>query len=98
MLLRKRSDLQRNLLALAAGLGAGVGLGILLAPKSGRDLRRAIGRKTGKGVSAVADGAEHLQERALGLAEKSWRAVEREKSRLVHAIDAGKTAYQAAAS
>jgi gas vesicle protein len=98
MLLRKRSDLQRSLFALAAGLGAGVGLGILLAPKSGRDLRRAIGRKTGESVSAVADGAEQLQEHALGLAEKGWRAVEREKSRLGHAIDAGKTAYHRAAS
>jgi gas vesicle protein len=35
----------RNLLAFAAGIGVGIGAGMLLAPSSGAELRSSIGEK-----------------------------------------------------
>lgn len=66
----------RDLGVLLAGIGIGTGLALLLAPKSGEEVRHAIGRgyrKTVKNIGRhtddLRDRAEELLEHAHGLRE-----------------------------
>lgn len=41
----RESHVLRNILSFAAGVGVGIGAGMLLAPASGADIRNSIGEK-----------------------------------------------------
>lgn len=90
------------------GLGAGLAAGILFAPDSGAGTRDRIRHKAGEGrdlVDAKADEArEYLERQGARLVDQTNEFVERgkrvvndQKERVTSAVEAGKTAYRAAA-
>lgn len=78
------------------GLGIGVAIGLLFAPKSGEETRRLIRDKAEEGRDLIKKRAEELKESATSLVEKGKEAVARQRDQLAAAIEAGKRAYQEA--
>jgi gas vesicle protein len=58
------------------GAAIGVGVGMLYAPKTGRDTRKMIGRKTQDGAEAVADTSRELLERSKDMYERGRKMVD----------------------
>ena len=78
---------------LGVGLGAGVFIGMLLAPKSGREMRQVI-------RNSAAEGEEYLEQRGAELQDTLKdliKTVSRQRDNLTAAIEAGKQAYRKAA-
>jgi gas vesicle protein len=78
---------------LGIGLGAGVFIGMLLAPKCGRETRQVI-------RNSAAEGEEYLEQRGAELRDTLKdliKAVSRQRDSLTAAIEAGKQAYRRAA-
>jgi len=77
-----------------AGAGLGVGLGVLLAPKSGAETRGAIRDKVGEGKEYVTRQGRDLSNKATNLAEKGKETIEKHRSSVAAAVDAGRQAYR----
>ena len=87
------------------GLGVGVAVGLLLAPRSGGETRQLLREKADEGkdyLRTKADesrefvrrrGAE-LRESASDLIDRSKEAIARQKDQLAMAVEAGKQAYR----
>lgn len=78
------------------GLGLGVAIGILFAPKSGQETREFIKSKAGEGQDYVKRKAEDLRESAGGAIDKGRAAFVRQRDRWSSAVEAGKQAYREA--
>jgi gas vesicle protein len=80
----------------AAGLGLGILTGILCAPKSGRDTRKAIVAGVDSGLKRAAslgrDGRRHVNH----VVESGKKLVTRKKEQISAAIDAAKVLVNAA--
>ena len=74
---------KNNLLGFASGLGCGIGIALLLAPKSGDQTR-----------TLIVNGKEQLRRQATGLVNKGQEELQRRKEGLKHAVEAGVQAYQ----
>lgn len=80
------------------GLGAGVALGMILAPKSGSETRGLIRDKTYEGTDYLKRKGEDLKDSAGDMVERGKTAVSRQKDQFSAAVDAGKQAYREAIS
>ena len=91
------------------GLGVGVAIGMLFAPKSGEETRELIKNKAGEGgeflKTKAGEGSEYLKQRgselkdtASGWVDKGRDAVGRQKENINEAMEAGKQAYRDAVS
>lgn len=80
------------------GLGIGVAVGILFAPKSGEETRDIIRSKAGEGKDYLRRRSEEMRERAEDLVERGKSAVQRQKEQLHAAVDAGRQAYRESVS
>src|SRR5580658_1083782 len=87
------------------GLGVGVAVGMLFAPKSGQETREVIKNKTGEGADFLkqktGEGADFLKQRgtefrqsAAEWVDKGKEALGRQKDNLTDAVEAGKQAYR----
>ncbi len=76
------------------GLGIGVAVGILFAPKSGEETREIIRSKAGEGKDYIRRRGEELRESASDIIEKGKSAVQRQREQLNAAVEAGKQAYR----
>lgn len=76
------------------GLGIGVAVGILFAPKSGEETRELIKEKAGEGKEYLKRRSQELKESAVEAYEKGKQAVARQKEQLAAAVEAGKAAYR----
>jgi gas vesicle protein len=76
-----------------AGMGIGVTLALLLAPKSGEETRELISRKAGEGRDYVRAKGLELRQDAEDLVEKAKEVVNQQKEQLSAALEAGKQAY-----
>ena len=76
------------------GLGIGVAVGILFAPKSGEETRELIRSKTGEGKDYVKRRTEELRESAAEVLERSKSTIGRQKDQLAAAVEAGRQAYR----
>jgi gas vesicle protein len=87
------------------GLGVGVAVGMLFAPKSGQETREVIKNKTGEGAGYLkqktGEGADYLKQRstefrqsAAEWVDKGKDALGRQKDNLTDAVEAGKQAYR----
>src|SRR5580658_10499966 len=80
------------------GLGIGVGLGVLFAPKSGEETRDLLLTKADEGKEFLKKQAVDSRESASDLASdamaKGREVINRQKDVLSDAIDAGKQAYR----
>jgi|SRR5579862_5710187 gas vesicle protein len=76
------------------GLGLGVAVGVLFAPKAGIETRELIRDKAGEGVDYVKRRGEDLRETATETLERTKEKLRRQKDNLAAAVDAGKQAYR----
>ena len=74
-----------------AGLGIGAIVGVLFAPKSGRELRENI-------AQSAHEGTEYLSDRAAKAKEQLGKWVERGRENVGAAVDAAKQHYRSATS
>jgi len=89
-------DEERRLSYFFLGLGVGVAIGILFAPKAGEETREYLKSKADEGKDFVKRRSEELRDSATGLFDRSKSAVARQKEQLAAAVDAGKQAYREA--
>lgn len=80
------------------GLGVGVAIGMLFAPKSGEETRELIKNKAGEGGEYLKQRGTELKDTAAGWADKGRDAMGRQKENLNEAMEAGKQAYRDAVS
>lgn len=87
---------ERGLSYFFLGLGIGVAIGVLFAPKSGEETRGYLRSKAGEGRDYLKRRGEELYESAGELVEKGKAAITSQKERLAAAVEAGKQAYREA--
>jgi len=78
------------------GLGLGVAVGVLFAPKSGVETRQLLRSKAEEGADYVKRRGTDLRETAAEALERSKQTVSRHRDNLAAAVDAGKQAYREA--
>ena len=76
------------------GLGLGVAVGLLFAPKSGAETRDLIRSKADEGKEYLKRRSGELRETAGDVIEKGKSAVAKQKDQLAAAVEAGKQAYR----
>ena len=76
------------------GLGVGVCIGILFAPKSGEETRGIIKNKAQEGTDYLRQRSGDLRETAGDWIEKGREAMSRQRDNLAEAVEAGKQAYR----
>jgi gas vesicle protein len=76
------------------GLGIGVAVGILFAPKSGEETRQLLRSKADESKDFIKQKGQELKDSAAELADKSKLALQRQKEQLAAAVDAGRQAYK----
>lgn len=77
-----------------AGLGVGALIGVLYAPKSGRETRQLIRDNFDEGREYVAGQARQYKEQASQWVDKGKDAYRHQKDQIGAAIDAGRQAYR----
>ena len=80
------------------GLGLGVAVGLLFAPKTGSETRDLIRSKADEGKDYLKRRTTELRDQAEEVIEKGRTAVTRQRDNLSAAVEAGKTAYREAVS
>jgi gas vesicle protein len=80
----------------AFGLGLGLAIGVLFAPKSGEETREFIRAKTGEGKEYLKRRSDELREQASDLVDRGKTEVGRQRDNLAAAVEAGKQAYREA--
>jgi len=78
------------------GLGLGVAVGVLFAPKSGEETRQFLRSKAEEDTDYVKRRAEDLRDTASDAIDRSKEGIRRHKENLSAAVDAGKQAYREA--
>jgi len=76
------------------GLGLGVAVGVLFAPKSGAETRDFLRSKAEEGTDFVKRRAEDLRDTAADAIDRSKDTIRRHKENLSAAVDAGRQAYR----
>jgi gas vesicle protein len=79
-----------------AGLGIGAAVGILYAPKSGRETREALWQAAEDGREVMNNRARQAREQAGQWMDRGKQYVESQKEQIKSAFDAGKQAYREA--
>ena len=77
-----------------AGLGVGVGIGMLFAPKSGQETREMMKTKAGESTEYLKQRGSELKDVTTGWVDKSKEAVGRQKENVRDAVEAGQMAYR----
>lgn len=80
------------------GLGLGVAVGLLFAPKSGAETRDFIATKADESKEYLRRRGEQLRDSASDVIEKGKDAVSKQRDQFSSAIEAGKQAYRDAIS
>lgn len=76
------------------GLGLGVAVGVLFAPKSGAETREILRSKAGEGADYVKRRGSDLRDTAADALDRGKQAVSRHRDNLASAVEAGKQAYR----
>ncbi len=76
------------------GLGLGVAVGVLFAPKSGSETRELLKSKAEEGADYVKRRGTELKETASEAIDRSKQTLQRHKENLSAAVEAGKQAYR----
>jgi gas vesicle protein len=76
------------------GLGLGVAVGVLFAPKSGSETRELLKSKAGEGADYVKRRGAELKETAEEAIDRGKQTLQRHKENLSAAVEAGKQAYR----
>jgi gas vesicle protein len=76
------------------GLGLGVAVGLLFAPKSGSETRELLLSKADEGKEYLKRQGEQLRSSAGDAIERSKSALARQREQLSAAVEAGRQAYR----
>jgi gas vesicle protein len=76
------------------GLGLGVAVGVLFAPKSGEETREYIRSKAGESADYVRRRGSDLRDAAEDAIDRGKETLRRQKDNLSAAVEAGKQAYR----
>lgn len=76
------------------GLGVGVAVGVLFAPKSGDETREYIRSKANEGADYVKRRGAELKDTTAEAIDRGKETLRRHKDNLSAAVDAGKQAYR----
>lgn len=76
------------------GLGIGVAVGLLFAPKSGVETREMLAEKADEGKQFLKRTTEDLKGSATDLFDKGKSAIARQREQLAAAVEAGRNAYR----
>ncbi len=87
-------DEDKKLSYFCLGLGIGVAVGILFAPKSGEETRQLLKSKADEGKDYLRRRSEELKGSATDVLERSRSAILRQKEQLAAAVEAGRQAYR----
>jgi len=77
-----------------AGIGVGVVIALLFAPRSGEETRELIRGKADQGRDYVTGKSRELRHQAEDFVDKAKDLVAQQKEQLSAALEAGKQAYQ----
>jgi gas vesicle protein len=80
----------------AFGLGLGLAIGVLFAPKAGEETREFIRGKADEGKEYLRQRGDELRTEAGELVERGKSVVNRQRDHLSAAVEAGKQAYREA--
>jgi gas vesicle protein len=94
---RRRPD-KKDLSAFLLGLGVGVGISMLFAPRSGQQTRASITDKASDGTEYLKQRCAELTQTAGEWVDKSKEVLSRQKDSLGAAVAAGKQIYREAAN
>ena len=78
------------------GLGLGVAVGLLFAPKSGQETRQLIASKAGESKDYLKKQSSTIRDTANEALERGRSALARQRDQLNQAVEAGKQAYREA--
>ena len=76
------------------GLGVGVAIGMLFAPKTGQETRELIKNKAGEGTDFLKQRGTEFRQTATEWVDKGKGALRSQKETLSDAMEAGKQAYR----
>jgi len=76
------------------GLGLGVAVGVLFAPKSGTETRDLLSSRAEEGADYVKRRGEELVDTAADAVDKGKQTIQRHKENLTAAVEAGRQAYR----
>ena len=85
--------MNHNLLKFLAGFGAGIGLGMLMAPRSGVRTRLLLRDKANEGAEYLRQRGYEARDAATQAIRDSARRVTKEADAVKSAIEAGRQAY-----
>jgi len=77
-----------------AGLGVGAALGVLYAPKAGRETRESILNAAEESRDVVQERARRYKEQAQEWAERGKDVISQQKDNIRSAFEAGRQAYR----
>ena len=77
-----------------AGLGLGALVGVLYAPKSGRETRETIRQSATEGRDYIANRGQEFRGQVETWVKKGKEAVGRSKDQISSAVEAGRQAYR----
>ena len=78
------------------GIGVGVAVGLLFAPKAGDETRRLIKDRANDGAEYLKKQSVDLKGQASDLVDKSRETISRHRDNLTSAVEAGRSAYREA--
>jgi gas vesicle protein len=80
------------------GLGLGVAVGLLFAPKAGAETRGYLKAKADEGAEYVKRRSSDLREGANDLLDRGKQLIGKQRDQFTSAVEAGKQAYREAVS
>lgn len=80
------------------GLGLGVAVGVLFAPKSGDETRAFLKSRADEGADYMRRRSSEFKDTARSAVERGKQNIQKQKDNLSAAMDAGKQAYRDASS
>ena len=85
---------KNGLASFLLGMGVGVAIGMLFAPKSGEETRELIKNKAGEGTDFLKQRSTEAKQTASEWVDKGKEALGRQKENLADAMEAGRQAYR----
>ena len=78
------------------GIGVGVAVGLLFAPKAGDETRALIRDRATDGAEYLKKQGGEIRTQAADLVDKSRDSITRQREKLTSAVEAGRSAYREA--